>query len=152
MEKNSIQKLKMFQEGKGLTFQNFILIVVIAIAFAITALLSKNFLTTRNIINIFQQFSITGIVAIAAAVIIISRGVDLSVGSMIAMVTCVMAVLYNKQGFDLWLAVVIGVLIAVLAGFVNGIIISSTKAEPFIVTLGMMSVFNGAALVITGGL
>jgi ribose transport system permease protein len=110
--------------------------------------LTPHFLTVPNLLNIAQQTSINAIVAVGMTFVIISGGIDLSVGSIVAMSGVVLGVtLQAGQPLPLALAAAVGV----ACGLINGAIVSWGGLPPFIVTLGMMSIARGAALLFTEG-
>ena len=108
------------------------------------------FMTVRNLLNIGRQVSLIGIMAIGMTFVLISREVDLSVGSIYALagLVCGMLILAN---WPLWAAIGIGLLIGMAAGAVNGLLSTYGLLPSFIATLGMMSVLRGTALLITDG-
>ncbi|HSR67254.1 MAG TPA: ribose ABC transporter permease [Acidobacteriota bacterium] len=108
------------------------------------------FLTPSNLVNVLQQTAINAIISVGMTYVIITAGIDLSVGSILALAAVVMAGLL-AEGFSPWLAVPAGLLVGTLAGTVNGLLITAGRLPPFIATLGMMSAARGAALVYTGG-
>ena len=112
--------------------------------------LTPHFLTVPNLLNVAQQTSINAIVAVGMTFVIISGGIDLSVGSIVALSGVGLgAALQGGLGLPAALAIALG--IGVTCGLVNGAIISWGGLPPFIVTLGMMSIVRGAALVFTEG-
>jgi ribose transport system permease protein len=112
--------------------------------------LTPHFLTVPNLLNIAQQTSINAIVAVGMTFVIISGGIDLSVGSIVAMSGVVLGVaLQAGQPLPLALGAAVGV--GVACGLINGAIVSWGGLPPFIVTLGMMSIARGAALLFTEG-
>ncbi len=111
---------------------------------------TPHFLTVSNLTNVAQQSSINAIISIGMTFVIITAGIDLSVGSVLAFVGVILASCLHAE-IPLYLAISIALLIGTLAGAINGILISWGKLPPFIVTLGMMSVARGGALVLTGG-
>ena len=113
-------------------------------------ILSPVFLTLGNISNIFLQSSINGLLAIGVTFVIISGGIDLSVGSILALSDIVTAVLL-QNGFALIPAVIIGILVGGVIGLISGLIITGFNMPPFIVTLGMLSMARGIALVSSNG-
>ena len=142
--------MKNKQYAKVFTNQIFFLTVLIIILGIIATIFNPRFFTFQNIVNILQQNSILGIVAIGATIVMISGNFDISVGSMLGFSTTVISVLvYN--GFNTTLAVIIGFFICVLSGLFNGVIIAKTRTPSFIITLATMSVFFGASLIVTGG-
>ena len=130
--------------------QTFILFLTIAGLVLVVGLLSPHFLTLTNLVNILQQIAVVGIITVGTTIVILSGGLDISVGTVISLSACVTAVLVGK-GASITLAVLAGFATAVLCQFVNGVIISTTRCIPIIITLGMMSVYQGLALLVTGG-
>lgn len=108
------------------------------------------FLTVSNILNIAQQTTINAVIAVGLTFVIITAGIDLSVGSIMAFAGVVMASLL-KADQPMIIAISIGLLAGGLCGLINGLLISYGKLPPFISTLGMMSVARGAALLYTEG-
>jgi ribose transport system permease protein len=117
----------------------------------IFAVSSPYFFTFENVLNITRQASINIIIAIGMTIVILTSGIDLSVGSIVGLSACVVAQLTQVIGMNLWVAVVIGILVGTLLGLINGLIISFGKIPPFIATLGMMGMARGGALIITSG-
>jgi ribose transport system permease protein len=121
----------------------------------VLSLLSNVFLTGDNIMNIFLQASINGVVAVGMTFVIITGGIDLSVGSIAA--TCVVVIGLTKNIFGEYTAasgiasIVLALVAGCVLGAVNGLTITKGKLPPFISTLGMMSMARGLALILTGG-
>jgi ribose transport system permease protein len=113
-------------------------------------ILSPYFLTISNLINIAEQTSIIAVVAAGMTFVIITAGIDLSVGSVLAFSGVVMASSL-AAGRPTLLSLIIGLAVGVLCGLGNGVLISIGRLPPFIATLGMMSIARGAALVFTEG-
>ena len=114
-------------------------------------ILSPHFLTLSNMLNILRQVSIIGIVSVGMTCVIISGGIDLSVGSVLAL-SAIIGALALKNGANIPLAIIIALTAGGVCGFVNGILITArTKMPPFIATLVMMSIARGLSLVITSG-
>jgi ribose transport system permease protein len=113
-------------------------------------ILTPHFLTISNLLNIVQQTTIIAIIAVGMTFVIITAGIDLSVGSVLAFSGVIMASLLQK-GAPLSLALLAGLGAGLLCGLLNGLLITAGKLPPFISTLGMMSVARGAALVYTEG-
>lgn len=125
--------------------------IVLVLLCVIMSILSPNFTSFNNIINILQQISINTVVAIGMTFVIMSGGIDLSVGSVVALVGLVYAVLMKKLGVSPYLALPIGLMLGALIGMVNGLFIAFVNLPPFIATLGMMSIIRGCAYTITDG-
>ena len=134
----------------GEVFQKYGYVLVLALFAMILSTLSPYFLTVSNFINIARQVSINFILAVGATVVIISAGIDLSVGSILAF-SGVVGALYLNTGGNFIVAILIALALGTLLGVINGFFIAKMKLAPFIATLGMMSVARGLALVVTGG-
>lgn len=126
-----------------------IIIALIAVV-VIFSMLSPVFLTRDNLTNIVIQSSITGIIAVGMTLVIILGGIDLSVGSTVALVGVVVTTCM-VNGMSVPLAIALGLAIGIGIGLVNGGMISKLGLQPFIVTLGTMSLVRGAALVYSHG-
>ena len=118
---------------------------------AVLWILTPHFLTVSNLLNIVQQTSINAIVAAGMTFVIISGGIDLSVGSIVALSGVVLGVVLQMNQPPLVTPLFAALAAGVGCGLVNGLLISFGRLPPFIVTLGMMSVARGAALVFTEG-
>ena len=115
------------------------------------AIASPVFLTPSNFLNVFQQISINFVVAVGMTFVIISGGIDLSVGSNIALSGLLMGILMKNYHVPVIVTIVACILFSGLIGLVNGMLISFLSLPPFIVTLGTMSIVRGAAYTVTGG-
>lgn len=113
-------------------------------------LLTPHFLTVSNLLNVAQQTAINAIIAVGLTFVIISGGIDLSVGSIVAFSGVVLASLLQRA-VPLPLALLAGLATGFACGLVNGLLVTFGRLPPFIATLGMMSVARGAALLYTGG-
>ena len=107
--------------------------------------LSPHFLTVSNLLNVLEQTSINAIVAVGMTFVIVSGGIDLSVGSVLALAGVVLASALSA-GVPLPAAIVLALVVGAACGVANGLLVSFGRLPPFIVTLGMMSVARGAAL------
>ena len=116
----------------------------------IMSLLSPSFLTIDNLLSVTQQMSEFGILALGVTVIIITSGIDLSVGSIAGLTTIVIAMSYGWSG-SLVAAILLGILAGALCGAFNGALIAKIGVPPILVTLGTMTFFNGIALVLSKG-
>lgn len=117
----------------------------------ILAAASPAFRTLANIENVLQQISVNGIIAVGMTLVIITAGIDLSVGSVAALAAVVATSFAHPHEWPLLVPVALGVLVGLACGAVNGVLIAKYKLAPFIVTLGMMTVARGTALVYTSG-
>ncbi len=130
--------------------QNLKLIGVLALIAIVITIVNPKFMKITNIVSIFQQVSVLGILTMAMALALISGGIDLSIGMIMALAGVIISTVI-EAGAPVWVAVLIGVGVATLCGLVNGLIISLTRTMPLIITLGMSGVYFGLALVISGG-
>jgi ribose transport system permease protein len=117
---------------------------------AVFSSLSHVFLTERNIVNILQQSSINACIAVGMTLVIISGGIDLSVGPVAALAAVISASLL-MAGFPVPLVLASALAVGLLCGMVNGALIAYGGLQPFIVTLGTLSLFRALALIYTGG-
>ena len=115
------------------------------------AIATPVFLTSSNFLNVFQQISINFVVAVGMTFVIISGGIDLSVGSNIALSGLLMGILMKNYNVPVFVTIVSCILFSGLIGLVNGMLISFLDLPPFIATLGMMSIVRGAAYTVTAG-
>jgi ribose transport system permease protein len=113
--------------------------------------LTPQFRSTRNLINIVQQSAINGVIALGMTYVIITGGIDLSVGSIVALVGMLIAKMLVWGMIIEW-ALFIGLVIGLFCGFLNGLIIAKLRLQPFLVTLGTMSVYRGLTLIVSNGL
>jgi ribose transport system permease protein len=109
------------------------------------------FMTPNNWLNIARQASLVAILGTGMTFVILTGGVDLSVGSIVALSSVVGGILMYDHGVNMWLAVLLMVLAGALCGLVNGLIVTLGAIPPFIVTLGTMQIFRGLALELTNG-
>lgn len=123
----------------------WIFLIGLLIFFGVT---SDVFFSVKNFLNIMTQISMTGIIALGMTYVIITGGIDLSAGSVLALVGCIVALL-SSGGMNDFLCVFLGLLVGAVCGFLNGFVSTKGKIPPFIVTFGMMSICRGVALVLT---
>jgi ribose/xylose/arabinose/galactoside ABC-type transport system permease subunit len=121
------------------------LVVLVVISTAI----SPNFLTEQNIFNVFRQWAMVGLIAVGLTFVIMSGGIDLSGGSILALATIVGALLVPRIGIGLAIAAVL--LVGWMSGFLNGVFITWGRVPPFVATLGMLTMARGLALVLGDG-
>lgn len=121
-------------------------IIVLVIGFGIA---KPFFLDGSNLMNVLLQAAVVGILALGQTYVLLTGGIDLSIGSTVA-VTAVVAGLLSHD-VPAVLAVVGAILVGALFGLINGVLITTTGITPFIITLGTMSIYAGLALIIAGG-
>ena len=122
----------------------------IAIMFATLSLMSEPFSSGQNISNIARNFAFIAIVALGQTLVIITAGIDLSVGSIMGLAGVTTAVIMGA-GFNIWLGVGAGLGISLVFGFVNGFLITRFKVSPFVVTLGTLSIGRSLSMATTQG-
>ena len=126
-------------------FLPFVVVIVLLVVFSITA---PYFLTLRNILSLMLQTSAVTLMGIGVTFCIITAGIDLSIGSVVAL-TGTVAVMVALGGVPIWLSLIIGMLSGAFVGLLNGLMVTRLKLPPFIATLGMMLLARGVALTIT---
>jgi len=139
---------------KRFEYEKYGALFALAVLFTVSAIASPYFLQVQNILNILRQISYTGIIALGMTFVIISGGIDLSVGSMTALVGGVSILTLNSamSTFGEVQAIIISIIVAIIFGAVlgaaNGVLVSKGGIAPFIVTLGTMAIFRSMALYI----
>lgn len=122
----------------------------LALLGAAMGLLSEHFFTFDNLLNVFRQSAVNALLALGQLLVIITAGIDLSVGSILGL-CCVLAAMMLKAGLPAWLAIPATVAAGTCLGMTNGLLLTRLRLpHPFIPTLGMMNVARGLALVVTG--
>lgn len=130
--------------------QWFLLLIVVFLISAITGYVNPRYFMQQNLFNILEQISVLGLVAAGATILIISGNFDISVGSIIGLSACIMAILIN-QGINEFLVGVIGVLVCVVCATLNGILSVAFRTPSFIISLATTGVYHGIALALTQG-
>ncbi len=125
--------------------------LVLLVISVFTATQSDVFLTVGNLRNVLLQSSVLAIVACGMTMLMVSGGIDLSVGSLMSL-TAVVAALLMREGVPMPFAVLAGIAVGVGMGAVNGTLAAWSPSHPFVVTLGMMIFIQGIAIALTGGL
>ena len=131
-------------QQKILAFASLIVLLVFF------SLASPNFLQTANILAILQATSVNGVLAIAATLVIITGGIDLSVGTLMTFTAVTAGVVLTYWGMPLPLGILAAIAAGVTSGFISGTLVARMKIPPFIATLGMMLILKGLSLVISG--
>jgi ribose transport system permease protein len=125
----------------------FASLIVLMVFFSLA---SPNFLQTENIVSILQATAVNGVLAIACTFVIISGGIDLSVGTMMTFCSVMAAVFLTYWGLPLPMGIAAAIVFGALSGMTSGVLIAKLRIPPFITTLGMMMALKGLALVISG--
>jgi ribose/xylose/arabinose/galactoside ABC-type transport system permease subunit len=127
----------------------YLLAIVILSCVAMT-ILDPNFLTIRNLFNVLNQQSTLGIATMGVAMALIAGCIDLTIGNVLASTASIAAILITAGVSDIYV-IILTVVAGLIAGLINGIIVVKTKIDSFIATLGLMSVYQGVALIIPNG-
>ena len=122
-----------------------ILAVLLVLALAVLAMQSDRFFTVDNLLNQGRLMAEVGLVALAMTFVIVSAGIDLSVGSILGLVAILLGVFWQKLGLPLPVAMGLGVAVGGIAGLVNGIIITRFRVPPLIATLATLALYRGLA-------
>ncbi len=127
------------------------LIAALVILSAALSILRPTFLTVPNLVNLVRQISINGILAVGVTFVLLTGGVDLSLGSLVALTGVIAAEMAHPDQFPLLVPVLAGIATGGCCGAVNGMVVTVGRVAPFIVTLGMMTAARGLALVVSDG-
>lgn len=131
-------------------FSTYAIVVVLILICVVLTFTSDNFLTEANIINIFMQVSVNGILAVGMTFVILTGGIDLSVGALVAL-SGVIAAGFIKSGQPLIVVLLVAVGVSTLLGVISGLFIAKWNLAPFVITLGMMTIARGLTYVYTDG-
>ena len=129
----------------------FGLVIALVAISTVLSIVTPSFLTVPNLINVVRQISINGILAVGVTYVLLTGGVDLSLGSLVALTGVVAACFAHSGQYPAVVPVAMGVLAGAACGVANGLMVTWGRVAPFIVTLGMMTAARGLALVISGG-
>lgn len=143
----------------GQILQRYGIVLALVIACLALAIINENFLSTRNILNVLRQTSINGILAIGMTFVILTRGIDLSVGSVVALTGLVAGSLATTAStgmvgngpYPALVAIAAGLAAGMACGSVSGVIVARFRVPAFVATLGMLSAARGLALIYSGG-
>ena len=130
--------------------QRVLLAIVIALIVVIISCINPNFIGINNIVAIFQQICVLGILTMAMSILLISGGIDLSIGNIMVVCGVVMYVVLDN-GLPTFIAVLAGLVTGAACGLLNGAIIAKSKCIPLVITLGTSKMFYGIALTVSGG-
>ena len=126
-------------------------LIVLVLSFFVFTYLNPNFGTLRTQSLILQQVAVVGALAVGQTLIILTAGIDLSVGAIAILAMLVSAKMSADNGVSGPVAILIGVLVGTAAGFTNGLLVTRLRLPPFIVTLGTLSIFTAMALLYSSG-
>lgn len=152
IEKNSPSSQKEASKEKArIIFRKYGIFLIFIGMVILMSFLSPNFLTPSNLINVIRQVAVVAIVGFGVTMIIITTGIDLASGSVIALVSVIAASFAHPDQYPVIVPVIVGLAVGALTGFISGIIVSKGKIPAFIATLGMMIGARGAALIYSNG-
>ncbi len=143
----TVQKRSLLRSDIMQRLMAFAGLIVLFVAFSLA---SPNFFQFSNIVGILLATAVNGVLALGVTFIIITAGIDLSVGTVMTFAAVMTGVFITYWGLPLPIGVLAGLIAGGLAGFVNGVIIAKMRIPPFVATLGMLYVAKGLALVISG--
>ena len=129
-----------------LSRQTFWVFVAAVVAVAALSLATDTFATQKNLFNVTRNFAFVGIVALGMTAVIITGGIDLSVGSIVCLAGIVLGVVMNA-GYSIWIGVGAALLTSLATGALNGVLIAYLRMPPFVVTLGMLAIARSLAMV-----
>jgi ribose/xylose/arabinose/galactoside ABC-type transport system permease subunit len=143
------------QPGHSTTYKSVLVKYQIFIAFAIICIVlsmaTPNFFSLQNMVIVLRQISVNGILAVGVTFVIIAGGIDLSLGSVIALTGVIAALFAHPGQYPLIISLGLALLTGIIIGTINGLTITKGKVAPFIVTLGMMTIARGLALLASNG-
>ena len=145
---NEVKKMSI-PMGKRVSGYAVPLIILILLAI-ILSVVTDSFLTYENIFNLARSTAVYGIVAISMTFVIITGGIDLSVGPNVGLAGMIVALLVIQGGMNMWLAMIIAVAACALVGFFNGAMVYDGKLPPFIATLGTLTIIRAVIMLISG--
>ena len=125
-------------------------LIGLIVLFVVISALNSSFIDPSNLKNLLRQVSINALISFGMTFVILTGGIDLSVGSTLALSSAIMASLI-KGGMDPIMGIVVAAIIGLILGTINGVVISYGKVAPFIATLATMTIFRGLTLVYTDG-
>jgi ribose/xylose/arabinose/galactoside ABC-type transport system permease subunit len=141
--------------NKRKTIQNYLLdygiVLVLIVLFIFFSVISDRFLQTSTIFTILKQVSMTGIISVGMAFVMLTGGIDLSVGAVAGVTSVLAAVMMTSGGMSIFAACAVCLAIAAMAGFINGVCVNAFNIPPLIGTLGVMTSLRGVAYLISNG-
>lgn len=133
----------------GDSVQKFLALGALVILLAFFSLISEPFRTTSNYISILVATAVNGVLAMGVTFVIITGGIDLSVGTTMTFASVVMGIVVTNMGLPLWLGIPAALLAGTAVGLTNGFLIAKAKLPPFIATLGMLNITRGLAQILS---
>ena len=127
----------------------YLILLFVIVFFSI---MSQSFMTSRNILNICRQVSMIGICSVGMTMVLLTGGIDISVGSIIALSGVVAAKLIAENMWPIFPAMVVGVVIGVICGIISGVMVAKFDVPALIATLAMQSIARGISFILTQGI
>ena len=137
--------------GKKIKNTNLGTVLALILLMVFVTVLNHSFISPDNLLNLLRQLTVNGFIAFGMTFVILTGGIDLSVGSILALTSVIFVGLFTQMGVPVFLALVIAILLGAILGFINGVFITKGKLAPFIVTLATMTIYRGLTLVYTDG-
>lgn len=138
-------------KGKKGTLSSATLVLILVVLCVTLAIVKPVFIKPTNLFNVLRTTSITGLIAIGMTCVIITGGIDLSVGAVVGLSSVLCGILMKENGWPVFPALLVTVLVCLLVGLINGVLIHYGKIPAFIATLGTMQMSRGLAMFITQG-
>jgi ribose transport system permease protein len=132
-------------------FNRFGTIIILLFLILVITIINPSFLEINNLLNILQQVSINGLVALGMTFVILTGGIDLSVGAILGLTGMILGLMI-LGGIPEAITIIVVLVLGAILGFTNGVFISKLKLQPFIVTLATMAMFRGITLIISDGI
>ncbi|GAJ96515.1 ABC transporter permease [Agrobacterium rhizogenes] len=143
---------KVGETSMASTIARYGIVISFVLLFVVLSVASPNFLSTNNLINVLRQVSINGVLAVGMTFVILTAGIDLSIGSILALAGAASAsFVTGPDAFNPAVAFIVGLLAGSICGAINGFFIAYFRVPAFVTTLGMLSVARGATLLYSGG-
>src|SRR5882672_30955 len=126
--------------------QAFWVLIAVCAASVFLSFATDSFATSNNLFNVTRNFTFVAVIALGMTIVIITGGIDLSVGSVLCLCSMVLAVVMH-EGYGIWVGIAASLGTALLIGLINGLLIAYLDIPPFVVTLGMLSIARSLAMV-----
>jgi len=133
------------------TLKKYVSVVSLVVLVAVVTIVNPAFVDLGNILNVFKQITVNGLIAYGMTFVILSAGIDLSVGSIVGLTGIILGLLI-KSGVSDALAILVALVLGVLLGTVNGVLIAKIKLQPFIATLSTMAMYRGLTMIISNAI
>lgn len=126
------------------------ILILFAVVFICFARLSDRFATPDNLFNVARQYSELAVVSIGLTMVIVTGGIDISVGSIVGLSSILVGVLAAKMGMNVWLACILAIVGGLTCGLINGLVVTRLRVQPIVATLAMLSAARGLAWILSG--